>query len=57
VEAFPWFMYVKCYHWANIRGKYGDGLYNSMIDGKDGHIPSPQIMFTFTVLRHALLEW
>jgi hypothetical protein len=28
-----------------------------MINDKDGHIPSPLIMFTGTVLRHALLEW
>jgi hypothetical protein len=28
-----------------------------MIDDKDGHIPSPLIMFTCTVLHHALLEW
>jgi hypothetical protein len=28
-----------------------------MIDNKDGHIPSPLIMFTRTALRHALLEW
>jgi hypothetical protein len=28
-----------------------------MIDDKDGHIPSPLIMFTCTVLCHALLEW
>jgi hypothetical protein len=28
-----------------------------MIDDKDGHIPSPLIMFTYTTLRHALLEW
>jgi len=28
-----------------------------MINDKDGHIPSPQIMFTYTTLRHALLEW
>jgi hypothetical protein len=28
-----------------------------MIDNKDGCIPSPLIMFTCTVLRHALLEW
>jgi hypothetical protein len=28
-----------------------------MIDDKDGHIPSPLIMFTCTALRHALLEW
>jgi len=28
-----------------------------MINDKDGHIPSPLIMFTCTTLRHALLEW
>jgi hypothetical protein len=28
-----------------------------MIEDKDGHIPSPLIMFTCTVLRHAVLEW
>jgi hypothetical protein len=28
-----------------------------MIDNKDGHIPSPLIMFTCTTLRHGLLEW
>jgi hypothetical protein len=28
-----------------------------MINNKDGHIPSPLIMFTYTALRHALLEW
>jgi hypothetical protein len=28
-----------------------------MIDDKDGHIPSPLIMYTCTALRHALLEW
>jgi hypothetical protein len=28
-----------------------------MIDDKDGHIPSPLIMFTCTALRLALLEW
>jgi hypothetical protein len=28
-----------------------------MIDNKDGHIPSPLIMFTCTALRQALLEW
>jgi len=36
---------------------YADGFYNSMIDDKDGHIPSPLIMFTCTLLRHAPLEW
>jgi len=28
-----------------------------MIDNEDGHIPSPLILFTWTALRHALLEW
>jgi hypothetical protein len=28
-----------------------------MIDDKDGHIPTPLIMFTCTALCHALLEW
>jgi len=28
-----------------------------MIDDKDGHIPSPLIMFTCTALCHGLLEW
>ena len=50
-------MYIKFYHRANNRGKYVDGFYNCMINDKDGHIPSPLIMFTCTALRHALLEW
>jgi len=28
-----------------------------MINDKDGNIPSPLIMFTYTALRHPLLEW
>jgi hypothetical protein len=28
-----------------------------MIDDKDGHIPSPLIIFTCTALRNALLKW
>jgi len=36
---------------------YADGFYNSMIDDKDSHIPSPLFMFTCTALCHALLEW
>jgi hypothetical protein len=56
-EAIPRFIYIKFYHLANNRSQYGDGFYNPMIDDKDGHIPSPLIMFTCTVLRHALLEW
>jgi len=50
-------MYIKFYHWANNRGKYADGFYNSMINNKYSHIPSPLVMFTCTSLRHALLEW
>jgi len=36
---------------------YADGFYNSMTDDKDGHIPSPLIMFTRTTSRDAVLEW
>jgi len=28
-----------------------------MFDDKDGYIPSPLIMCTCTMLRHAVLEW
>jgi len=56
-EAIPRLIYIKFYHQANNRGKYADGFYNFMINDKDGHIPSPLIMFTCTALRHALLEW
>ena len=57
VEAIPRYFYIKFYHRVNNRGKYADGFYNSMINDKDGHIPSPLIIFTCTALRHALLEW
>jgi len=53
----PQFIYMKFYHRANNRGKYADGFYNSMINDKDSHIPSPLIMFICTPLRNALLEW
>ena len=56
-EAIPGFIYIKFYHRANNCGKYADGLYNSMIDDKDSHIPLPLIMFTCTVLHHGLMEW
>jgi len=56
-EAIPWFVYIKFYHRANNCGKYADGFHNSMIDDKDGHLPSPLIMFTCAALRHVLLEW
>jgi len=56
-EAILGFIYIKFYHRANNRSEYADGFLNSMIDDKDGHIPSPLIMFTCTALRHALLEW
>jgi len=56
-EASPRFMYVKFYHEATNCAKYGDILYNSMIDDKDGDIPSLLILFTCTVLRHSFLEW
>ena len=56
-EAIPGFIYIKFYHRANNRGKYADGLYNSLINDKDGHIPLPLIMVTCTALRHAVVEW
>jgi hypothetical protein len=56
-ETIPGFIYIKFYHRANNCGNYGDGFYNSMIDDKDGHIRSPLILSTCTVLRHAPLEW
>jgi len=52
----PAVFYIKFYHRANNRGKYADRLYYSMINDKDGHIPSPLIIFRCTALQHALLE-
>jgi hypothetical protein len=52
----PRFIYMKFYAWVNNRGMYADGFYNSLIHDKDGHIPSPLLMFTCTALGHALLE-
>jgi len=56
-EAIPGWINIKFYHRANNRSKYADGFYNSMIDDKDSHLPSPLIMCTCTALRHALPEW
>jgi hypothetical protein len=56
-ELIPRFIYIKFYHPANNRSKYADGFFNSMIEDKDGQIPSPLFMFTCTMLQHALLEW
>jgi hypothetical protein len=56
-EAIPQFFYIKLHHRANNCGKYADGFYNCMINDKDGHVPSPLIMFTSTALHHAHLEW
>jgi len=56
-EVIPRFFYIKFYHQANICGKYANGFSNFMIDDKDGQIPSPLSMFTFTTLHNALLEW
>jgi hypothetical protein len=50
-------VYITFNHQAYNHGKYVDGFSNSMIDGKDGHIPLPLIMFTCTASSHALLEW
>jgi hypothetical protein len=35
---------------------YADGFFNSMIDDKDGHIPSQLIMVNCTPLREAFLS-
>jgi len=48
---------IRYYHSVNDRGKFADGFDNSMVNDKDGHIPSPPIMFTSTALCHALLVW
>jgi len=56
-EVIPRFIKIKFYLWANNRVKYDDGFYNSMIDDKDSHIPSPLITCICTTLRHAVLEW
>jgi hypothetical protein len=56
-EAIPRFIYIEFYHQANNRIKYADGFHNSMIDGKDGQITSPQILVTCNPLSHALREW
>jgi len=42
--ANTWFIYIKFYHWVNNRGKYADGVNNSMMKDKDGHTPSPLII-------------
>jgi hypothetical protein len=56
-EAITWFVCIKYYHRANNHGMYVAGFYNPMIDDKDGHIPSPVIVFTCTALHHPRLEW
>jgi hypothetical protein len=56
-EALPGCIYFEFLHHANYHSTYADRFYTCMIHHKDGHIPSPLIMFTFTALRYALLEW
>jgi len=46
VETILRFICIKFYPGANSRTKQADGFYNSMIDDKEGHIPSPRTMFT-----------
>jgi hypothetical protein len=36
---------------------YAEEFVYSIIDNKDGHIPSPLSMFSSTALRYALLPW
>jgi hypothetical protein len=56
-EAIAQFIWIICYHRVNNPGMYADAFYNFMIKHKDGHIPSPLIMFTCTALHHSLLVW
>jgi hypothetical protein len=56
-EVIPQVIYIILNRRVNFHSKYTDGLYNSMIDDKDVHITSPLIMFTCTVMRHAVLVW
>ena len=42
-EAIPGVIYTKIHHLANNHREYADGFYNSMIDDKHGHLPSPLI--------------
>jgi hypothetical protein len=56
-EAIPHCVYMTSYQWVNNSGKYADGFHNSVIDNKDGHIPSKQTMFTCTAFCHSLVEW
>jgi len=51
------FICIKFYHRANTCSKYADGFYDSRIDDKNSHIPSPLSRFTCTVVCHTLLEW
>ena len=55
--AIPGFIHFKLYHRATNGGQYAVAFYDSMIDDKDSHIPSPQIMFTCTASRQIPLEW
>jgi hypothetical protein len=56
-EGIPRCISIKFDQQANNCCQFADSFYNSMIDNKDSHRLSPQIMFTFTALPHALLEW
>jgi len=56
-EWIPELIHMQFYHRAKYRSKYADGCYNSIIDDKDRHVPSPLIMSTCSALRHAILDW
>jgi hypothetical protein len=55
-EAIYPLIHIQFYHRANNLSKCADGFHDYIIDNKDGHIPAPLIMSTFTGLHHALLE-
>jgi len=57
IEANPGCIYIKFYHWENNGSMHDKGFYNSLIDDKDGHIPSLPMMFSCTALCPAPWEW
>jgi len=55
-EAIPGSICIKFGYRASNRGEYADEFYNSIIDDKVRHIPSPLVMVISTPLLCALLE-
>jgi len=57
VEAIMRVVNIEFFHWASNHSKFADGVFNSRIDDKDGHIPSPLIIVTCAQSLLAPLEW